>query len=153
MAILLALLIGVVAGLRSLIAPTAVAWAAFLGWIDLSQTSLAFMAYRFAPWVFSVLALVELFLDKLPSTPSRKKASGFSARIILGALSGAVIGAADGSLLGGSVAGLIGAVIGTFAGSSARAKMASAFGRDWPAALVEDAVAIIGAFLIVHAAS
>ncbi len=36
--LLLALLIGVVAGLRSLTAPAVVAWAAFLGWIDLHGT-------------------------------------------------------------------------------------------------------------------
>ncbi len=36
--LLLALLIGVVAGLRSLTAPAVVSWAAFLGWINLHGT-------------------------------------------------------------------------------------------------------------------
>ncbi|PDS59921.1 DUF4126 domain-containing protein [Rhizobium anhuiense] len=149
MFILLALLMGVVAGLRSLIAPTAVAWAAFSGRFDLGPTPMAFMAFRVTPLVFSALALVELVVDKLPSTPSRKVPTGFGARIVLGGLSGASIGAAEGSLVGGLIAGLIGAVIGTFAGSTARAKMALAFGHDRPAALVEDAFAIVGALLII----
>ena len=33
--LLLALLIGVIAGLRAMTAPAAVSWAAYLGWIDL----------------------------------------------------------------------------------------------------------------------
>ena len=39
----LALGIGIVAGLRSLTAPAVVAWAAHLGWLNLHGTSLAFM--------------------------------------------------------------------------------------------------------------
>ena len=34
--------------------------------LDLSGSWLAFMGYRFTPWVFSVLAAVELITDKLP---------------------------------------------------------------------------------------
>ena len=45
--------------------------------------------------------------------------------------------------------GLTGAVIGTLGGAEARARLARAFGRDMPAALIEDVVAIVGAFLIV----
>ena len=42
--LLLALLIGVVAGLRALTAPAVVAWAAFLGWIDLHGTWASWVA-------------------------------------------------------------------------------------------------------------
>ena len=35
--LLLALLIGVIAGLRAMTAPAVVAWGAFLGWIDLDR--------------------------------------------------------------------------------------------------------------------
>jgi uncharacterized membrane protein len=58
---------------------------------------------------------------------------------------------AAGSWLGGLVAGVIGAVIGTFGGAALRARLAAGFGRDRPAALIEDAVAILGAALIVAA--
>jgi uncharacterized membrane protein len=49
------------------------------------------------------------------------------------------------------IAGLIGVVIGTVGGARVRGAMARAFGRDQPAALIEDAVAIVGAALIVMA--
>jgi uncharacterized membrane protein len=51
-------------------------------------------------------------------------------------------------LIGSILAGLIGAVIGTLGGRAARGKLASAFGRDMPAAFLEDALAIVGATLI-----
>ena len=42
---LLAFLMGMVAGLRSMTAPTAVSWATRLGWLHLQDTWLAFLAY------------------------------------------------------------------------------------------------------------
>ncbi|EJZ19114.1 DUF4126 family protein (plasmid) [Rhizobium sp. Pop5] len=151
MFLLLGLLIGVISGLRTMTAPAAVAWGAALGWFDVSQTPLAFMGYRWTPWIFTVLAVVELIADQLPSTPSRKVPMQFGARIVSGALSGATIGAASGLLFGGLIAGVIGAVIGTYGGAAVRGKLAASFGKDLPAALIEDAVAVIGAVLIVGA--
>ena len=55
------------------------------------------------------------------------------------------------SLLIGVVAGLR-AIIGTRGGAAVRARLAAAFGRDLPAALIEDVIAIGGAILIVRAA-
>lgn len=153
MILLLALLIGIVAGLRAMTAPAAVAWAASLGWFDISQTPLAFMGYRWTPWIFTVLAIGELITDQLPGTPSRKVPVQFATRIILGGLSGGVIGAAGGSLVLGVAAGAVGAVIGTLGGAAVRARLASSFGRDRPAALIEDAVAIAGALLVVAVVS
>ena len=46
-----------------------------------------------------------------------------------------------------------GAVLGTLGGAAVRAKLAQAFGRDLPAALIEDVVAIGGALAIVCMAS
>jgi len=132
-------------------APAAVAWAAALGWFDVSQTPLGFMGYRWTPWVFTLLAVVELITDQLPSTPSRKVPMQFAARLIMGALTGATIGASGGSLVGGLITGVVGAAVGTFGGAAARGKLAAAFGKDTPAALIEDAVAIIGALIIMGA--
>ncbi|MBP2489620.1 DUF4126 family protein (plasmid) [Rhizobium leguminosarum] len=149
MFLLLALLIGVISGLRAMTAPAAVAWGAALGWFDVSQTPLAFMGYKWTPWIFTLLAIVELITDQLPSTPSRKVPVQFGARIVMGALAGATIGAASGLLFGGLIAGVIGAVIGTYGGAAVRGRLAASFGKDLPAALIEDAVAVIGALLIV----
>jgi len=149
MILLAALLIGVIAGLRAMTAPAMVSWAAALGSFDASQTSLAFMGYRWTPWIFTVLAIAELITDQLPTTPSRKVPVQFGARIAMGALAGATVGADGGMLAFGLIAGVIGAVIGTYGGAAARSRLAAAFGRDLPAALVEDIVAVGGALLIV----
>lgn len=147
----LALLIGVVAGLRAMTAPAAVSWAAHLGWLPLQDTPLAFLGFTATPYIFTVLAIVELITDQLPKTPSRTVPMQFGARLLLGGLSGAAIGAAHGGVGAGLIAGLIGAVIGTLGGARVRSAMARTFGRDQPAALIEDAVAIVGAVLIVMA--
>ena len=146
---LLALLLGVVAGLRAMTAPAAVSWAAYLGWLDLSGTWLAFLGSIWATVILTLLALVELVTDQLPTTPSRTVPVQFGARILTGALSGAAVGTAGGSIAGGLVAGIVGAVVGTLGGRAFRARLASAFGSDRPAALIEDAVAVGGALLIV----
>lgn len=148
---LLALLIGVIAGLRAMTAPLAISVAAHFDWLDLSGTFLAFLGYQWTPVILLILAIGELITDQLPSTPSRKVPIQFGTRIIVGALTGGAIGVAAGSLWMGAIIGAIGAVIGTLGGSAARARMAAAFGKDRPAALIEDAVAIGGAALIVWA--
>src|SRR3712207_7699469 len=114
---LLALLIGVVAGLRAMTAPAAVAWATHLGWLNLEGSWLAFLGNVWARWILTALALVELVTDQLPSTPSRTVPVQFGARILTGALSGAAVGAAGGSWVGGLLAGAVGAVVGTIGGS------------------------------------
>jgi uncharacterized membrane protein len=149
--LLLSLLIGVIAGLRALTAPAAVSWAARLGWLNLEPTALAFLGYAFTPWILTVLALGELVGDQLPSTPSRKVPMQFGTRLLTGGLSGAAIGAGNGQLFAGLTAGVVGAVIGTLGGSAVRSQLARTFGKDLPAALFEDAVAIGGALCIVMA--
>ena len=153
MIILLSILMGIVAGLRTMTAPAAVSWGAWLGWIDVSQSSLFFMGSIWAVTIFTVLAIIELVTDQLPGTPSRKVPTQFGARIVAGALSGATITATAGMVVPGLLAGVIGAVVGTFGGASGRAHLARHFGRDLPAALVEDAVAIVLALIIVVAVS
>ncbi len=66
-----ALGIGVAAGLRSLTPPAVVAWAAHLGWLNLNDSPLAFMGSIIAVVIFSLLAVIELIVDLLPSTPKR----------------------------------------------------------------------------------
>lgn len=148
---LLALAIGIVAGLRALTVPAAVSWAAYLGALDLHGTWLAFFGHAWVPWLLTLLALSEFVTDQLPSTPSRTVPAQFSARIAAGALAGAAIGVAGGSWLGGALAGVVGAAVGTLGGSSLRARLAAAFGRDRPAAFLEDAIAIVAALVIVKA--
>lgn len=146
---LLALLLGACTGLRTMSAPTAVSIAARMGWLDVSGTWLAFLGYAWTPWVLVLCAIAELIADQLPSTPSRTVPMQFGARIFAGALSGAALGIAHGSMAGGLAAGVAGAVIGTLGGYAARMRLARAFGRDLPAAVLEDVVAYAGVALVV----
>jgi uncharacterized membrane protein len=145
-----ALLIGVIAGLRTFMAPAVVSWAAGLGWLPLEGTPLHFLSSPITRSILSVLALGELVGDKLPRTPSRKTPPQFIARIVTGAFSGAAIGASQGALAGGLAAGAIGAVAGTLGGAEFRTRVVKATGgKDLPIALLEDAIAIVGGLLIV----
>jgi uncharacterized membrane protein len=149
--LLLAFLIGVVCGLRSLTAPALVAWAAHRSWIDLHNTSLAFMGSAAAVVIFTLLAIGELVADQLPSTPARTAPPGLIARIILGGLSGAGIALAGGqSIAGGSILGVLGGIAGAFGGYQVRTRLVKAPKvPDLVIALLEDAVAIGGGLFLV----
>src|SRR5712672_3410488 len=149
--LLLAFLIGVIAGLRSLTAPATVAWAAHLGWVHLEGTAFSFMGSTAAVAIFTVLALVELVTDQLPSTPSRTKPPGLIARILLGGLSGASIALAGvQSPAVGACLGAVGGVVGAFVGYQVRTVLVRALKvPDIVIAVLEDLVAIAGALLVV----
>ncbi len=149
--ILLAFLIGVVCGLRSLTAPAVVAWAAHRGWINLEHTPLHFMGSTAAVVVFTLLAAVELVTDQLPSTPSRTAPPGLIARIVLGALSGGALAVSESqSIAIGAVFGAAGGVCGAFAGKEVRTGLVKALKvPDFVIATLEDAIAIgAGIFLV-----
>ena len=147
----LVLLLGVVAGLRAMMPLAAVSIGAWLAWIDLSGTWAGFLGTVIAAIILALFAIGELVTDQLPATPSRKVPMQFGARIVTGGLSGLVIGLPSGNWIAGLVLGIIGAVIGTLGGAEARKWLATAIGRDLPAALIEDVVAILLAFIVVRA--
>jgi uncharacterized membrane protein len=158
--LLFALLIGVVAGLRALTAPAAVAWAAALGWINLDGTWAEWMAHPITVTVLTILALGELVSDQLPRTPSRRVPMQFGARLATGGFAAAVL--ATGAVfnptawvvVGAVGAGLIGAVAGTLGGAGARQRLVAAIGgRDLPIALIEDVLAVVAGFVVVGLAS
>ena len=142
MLLICAFVLGFVAGLRTMMAPAVVSWCARTGILAVAGTPLAFMGYKYTPLIFTLLAVAELITDTLPVTPSRKTPPQFIARVVSGSLVGATIGAAGNSLVTGLLLGALGAVAGTLGGAAARGKLAAAFGRDLPAALIEDLAAI-----------
>ncbi|WP_263382282.1 DUF4126 family protein [Granulicella arctica] len=149
MILALAFILGIVAGLRAMTAPAAASWAAKLGLLNLAGTPLAFLGYHYTAYIFTLFAIGELITDKLPKTPSRKVPMQFITRVVSGALVGAAIGIAAHQLIVGLVLGAVGAVVGTLGGSAVRGRLASLFGKDLPAALLEDVVAIILAVVVV----
>jgi uncharacterized membrane protein len=146
----LAVLVGVAAGLRAVTPIAAISWGAWLGWIDLSATPFGFLGNIIAVIILSVLALAELVTDQLPNTPSRKVPVQFGTRIVLGAAAGALL-LIDNWIIGAAL-GAVGALLGTLGGAEVRARLAKAFGRDLPAALIEDVIAVVLAFAVVYLA-
>lgn len=141
--LLLALLIGAVAGLRAFTAPAVIAWAAFLQWINLHDTWASWVGHWITVAILTVLAVVELISDQMPTVPSRKSAIQFITRIATGAFAGAVLGTAWGYRWSSLGAAMIGAVIGTLGGYAARTRLVAANGgRDRPVAIAEDVFAL-----------
>ena len=143
-------LIGLFAGLRSLTAPAAAAWAVYLGWLTL-EGPLALMGSVPSVAILTLLAIVELVADKLPQTPSRTSPPGLIARIVMGGLTGACVASGGGQgIFSGALLGAIGGVAGCFLGYRARVSIVQALGtQDIYVALLEDIVAIAGCLWIV----
>jgi uncharacterized membrane protein len=149
---LLCLILGVTAGLRAVTPLAAISWGAFFGWLALGGTWAAFVGNIATAIVLGLMALIEYVGDQLPQTPPRKSPPAFAGRIVTGALSGLLLGLPTGAWAGGLVAGIIGAVFGTLGGYEARMALAARLGRDLPAGIIEDIVALVVAFAVVYAA-
>ncbi len=148
--LLFAFAIGVIAGLRSLTAPADTAWAAYLGWLHVVGTPFKFMSSVIAVAVFTVLAIVELVTDKLPTTPSRLAPPGLVARFVMGGLSGATVAAAGGQVwIVGAILGVLGGVVGAWSGYQVRSRLVRALKcPDFVIAVAEDLVAICGGLFL-----
>ena len=145
----LALGIGIAAGLRSLTAPAVVAWAAHLGWLNLHGSPLAFMGSTAAVAILSVLSIGELVADKLPMIPKRTAPAPLMARVVTGGLCGACLCAAAGqSLVAGAFLGGIGGIVGAFLGYGIRRRFDLHI-KDLLVAICEDAIAIGFALFLV----
>jgi len=137
-----AFFLGTATGLRTLMGITVVSWGARVGYIHLEHSWLAFLGYAFTPYILSLLAIGEIINDKLPKTASRLVPPQFIGRIVMGTLCGTALGLSTGHLVTCVVSGAVGSVAGTLGGAKARGFGAKLFGRDLPAALIEDFVAL-----------
>lgn len=149
--LVLALGIGVVAGLRSMTAPAVVCWAAQFHWIDLRGTRLSFLETTVALVIATLLAVGELVADKMPSTPNRTSIGPLIVRALSGVVCGAALAAAGGaSNLLGSVAGAVGAIAGAFGGYEVRRRLVRSLNLpDFAVAVAEDLLAIGCGLLLV----
>jgi uncharacterized membrane protein len=147
----LCFLIGCVAGLRSMMAPAIVCAAAYLQWVHLEGTPLAFMTSKLTLSLFTLFAICELIVDKLPQTPSRTAPVGLIARALTGGLSGAALAASGGkSLMVGALLGAVAGVAGAFAGYQIRHGLVTQMNLpDFVVAVVEDLLAISGGLFVV----
>lgn len=134
------LVLGFIAGLRSMSAPAAASWATRRNGIAWAGTPLAFLDRESTPIVLTALALGEVVADKLPFIPDRTAPPSFLARIVSGAVTGAACDPE--SPASAAIAGAAAAACGTVAGSALRRRLASAFGHDLPAAITEDVIVL-----------
>ena len=133
----IALVIGFVAGLRSMV-PLAMLRAARHDWTSI---------------LFAVFALGEIIADKLPGTPARTSIGPLAGRVIIGAYAGSVVCVVQGgALIGGIILGAAGALAGTYGGYAYRTRFAGVL-PDIALALIEDAVALVLGFLCGYRAS
>jgi uncharacterized membrane protein len=129
-----ALLLGVIAGLRTFTAPAVLR---------------IFRRGGTPAYGLCAFAILEYGVDLYPYAPPRTSGGGLIARLLSGACCGWALAADDTASSGlGAVLGAGGAAIGAYLGLAARTRAISLVGRV-PAALMEDAVAILGAILIV----
>lgn len=149
--LMLCFLVGCVAGLRSMTAPAIVCAAAYLRWIHLDGTPLAFMGTMAALCIFGVFAVGELIVDKLPKTPARTAPMGLIARAITGGLCGASLAASSGKSIGvGALLGAAGGIGGAFAGYHIRHGLVVHMNvPDIVIAVMEDLLAISGGLYVV----
>jgi uncharacterized membrane protein len=136
------LLLGVAAGMRTLVAPAAV-----------------MLALRIpGAWIAAVLALFEMYGDKSPQAPPRTATPALVARLLFGALSGFAL-----VFLGvqrpwsnpqlpweAAGIGLVGALVGAYGGLYLRLELSRpGMFPSLAVALVEDAVSILLAYIAV----
>ncbi|MES2394267.1 MAG: DUF4126 domain-containing protein [Acidobacteriota bacterium] len=135
-------LIGVVAGMRTM---TPIAVLSWFVWLN------RFQEPRWGAWVgllpvvilLTVAALAEYVVDILPQTPSRKETPLVITRFVFGVLAGVLAWRGIGEpVVGGVLMALVGVPIGIYGGYRMRMALARKFGRDWPAGLLESAMGL-----------
>ena len=86
-------LLGFVTGMRAMTAMAVLCWFAYRGDLSLDGTWAFWAAKLVTAIIFTVLALGELVVDKLPKTPNRTAPGPLLARVIFGGLVGAIVAA------------------------------------------------------------
>lgn len=145
--------LGVIAGMRSMLAPALVSRQVARTRPDaLAHFPLSFMDSLRTATVFAVLAGGELIGDKLPNTPNRTDPGAATGRVGSGVLCGATIAKADRQAVGlGALAGGLGALVGTYAFYQLRHWLTQEKGLpDIWMALAEDGLAIGAGLLILQ---
>ena len=152
--ILAVLLIGLSVGLRTFTGPAVVAWAAYLGCINLAATPLSFMASPIAVGLLTLAALGEYVYDVSSIARSRTAAGPLTARVLSGSFSAACLLAASGQGLAFCILGGVAAIGGAYAGYQARSRLVRLLGvKDAFIAVPEDLIAValaVAAVCLVH---
>lgn len=140
-----AVVLGVVAGMRSQLPGALLAWRSSRGELPHNVPGPGGVLRRRGSVPLTTLAAFgEMVGDKLPRTPSRLEDGPFVGRVTLGAAAGSAVSVAFGrSRIAGAALGAAGAAAGSVAGHRLRAMAVQSTGTsDTVWALVEDGLAI-----------
>ncbi len=141
------LLIGLVAGSRSMTPLAAVALADRTRRLPRDNGAPGFLD---SPWVQAgavAMAVGELFGDKMRSAPDRIVAPGIAARLVTGAIAGAALAPKD-QRPAAMVVGAAAAVAASYVTFNLRMRALRRYGQT-PSGLVEDALTLLGALAVV----
>nr|USU34540.1 hypothetical protein NG677_01140 [Methylobacterium sp. OTU13CASTA1] len=139
--------LGFVAGMRSMTACAALAWAASEG----RTRGGSIPGSPGARAIATTMAFGEMAGDKMPFAPDRRIPPSFAFRLAIGAVGGWALAGRRSSPRTGALAGMAGAIAGTLIGRAARGPDSrTLLGRA--KGLVEDAAAVGLAVLVVSAA-
>jgi uncharacterized membrane protein len=135
-----AFIVGFATGLRTFTPLALICWVAVWGWLPLGSSRLHFLGTDTGATVVSLLALVELILDKLPMTPSRTSMGPLGARILIASFAAAAVAIGMGqSLIAAIICGAVASVIGAFAGFRYRTAITKRIALPgWIFAVAED---------------
>ena len=145
-------LLGVTTGLRSMTPMALVCWFAYFGYLPVDGTWASWTAKLWVAIAWTVLAVVELVLDKLPRMGNRTAPGPLLWRVILGGMAGSIATIAmAGPAIEGILLGVIGALLGAFGGYMVRRDLVEKIGcEDWHVALAEDLFTILAAGFALH---
>ena len=139
---------GAIAGVRPMMALAVVSYAAKRGWIRPGHSPLASQISGHLHKRIAEFALSEFVAEKLPFARNRISAVSLGSRVAAGAVCGAAIHTSMRRPANkGIVLGALGAVAGTIAGYHLRERLKRNI-PDLAAALIEDACALGGAFIV-----
>jgi uncharacterized membrane protein len=148
--LLLVLCIGTLCGLRTFTPLAVFTIAIHHQHYPLRGTPFAFLGTMTAHIFIVLLAIGEIIMDKLPSTPSRLRPPGLLGRATFGAITAVAFAYAHQRAIAVPLLlGIVGAMLGSFIGHRFRTGLVRVLkSPDWPVALLEDAICIGGSFLI-----
>jgi uncharacterized membrane protein len=137
-------LLGTLTGFRTLTPMAVLCWFAYTGHLSVEDTWASWTGKLWVAIAFTVLAVGELIVDKLPKTGDRTAPLPLVARLSMGGLIGAIVAAGlDGPGIEGVILGVAGAMVGTYGGFLVRRRIVQRQRyEDWQVALVEDAVTV-----------
>lgn len=145
------LLIGLVAGARSMTPLAAVSDAARRGALPRDHGAPRWLGRPSVAAGTALLAGAELIGDKLPFAPDRIVVPGLAARVVTGAVAGAALAPRD-ERVAAALVGVAGAMVASYVTFGARVPAMRRYGQV-RSGLVEDALVVAAALWIVNGAA